>query len=97
MKQTVEAIIDEQGHVRLVEPVNIKGLHRALVTILDEPPEALSEAAQLAEKSRAQDWLHEEGDQAWPQEVLNFQGVPDMPSFESYRSELAPPKDDPLA
>ncbi len=38
MKQTVEAIIDEQGHVRLVEPVKIKGVHRALVTILDEPP-----------------------------------------------------------
>jgi len=65
MKQTVEAVIDEQGHVRLIEQVHIKGLHRALVTVLDEAPEQISETAQLAEKSLAEDWLNEEEDQAW--------------------------------
>ncbi len=65
MKQTVEAIIDEQGHVRLVEPVKIKGIHRALVTVLDEPPEEIGETTQLAEKSLAEDWLKAEEDEAW--------------------------------
>ena len=65
MKQTVDAIIDENGHVRLVEPVRIKGVHRALVTVLDEPPEQIDETTQLAEKSLADDWLNAEEDEAW--------------------------------
>ena len=65
MKQTVEAIIDEQGHVRLIEQVHIKGLRRALVTVLDEAPEQISETAQLAEKSLARDWMNPEENEAW--------------------------------
>lgn len=65
MKQTVEAVIDEQGHVRLIEQVNIKGLHRAWVTVLDEAPEQIAETTQLVEKCLAQDWLNEEEYQAW--------------------------------
>lgn len=65
MKQTVEAIIDEQGHIRLVEPVEIKGIHRALVTILDEPPVEIDETTQLAEKALAEDWLKPDEDEAW--------------------------------
>ena len=65
MKQTVEAIIDKQGRIRLVEPVDIKGGHRALVTILDEPPVEMDETTQLAEKSLAEDWLRPEEDEAW--------------------------------
>jgi hypothetical protein len=38
MIQTVEAVIDERGQVYFPHPVTIKGVHRALVTILDEPP-----------------------------------------------------------
>ena len=37
MLQTVEAVIDEQGRVRLLEPLSLSGPRRALVTILDEP------------------------------------------------------------
>ncbi len=53
MKQTVKAVIDEQGHVRLTEPVDSKRLHRALVTMLDEPPERIGEMTQFAEKAWA--------------------------------------------
>ncbi|MCS6913263.1 MAG: hypothetical protein NZ890_08500 [Myxococcota bacterium] len=65
MKLTVEAIIDEQGHVSLVEPVSFKGLHRALVTILDEPPLGIDEVTQLAQPALAEDWLRTEEDEAW--------------------------------
>ena len=34
---------------------------------------------------------------AWPDEILGFQGVSDIPPFESYREELRPLQDDPLA
>jgi hypothetical protein len=34
---------------------------------------------------------------AWPDEILVFQGVSDLPPFESYRDELLSLQDDPLA
>jgi len=38
MIQTVEAVIDEQGTVRLLQSVRIPVARRALVTILEESP-----------------------------------------------------------
>ncbi|MBC8032190.1 MAG: hypothetical protein H7Z16_19055 [Pyrinomonadaceae bacterium] len=36
MSQTLDAIIDEDGAVRLLRPVHLSGARRALVTILDD-------------------------------------------------------------
>jgi hypothetical protein len=38
MSQTIDAVIDEDGAVRLLKPVHLSGSRRALVTILDEQP-----------------------------------------------------------
>lgn len=38
MSQTLDAVIDEDGAVRLLKPVHLSAARRALVTILDEPP-----------------------------------------------------------
>ncbi|HWN11398.1 MAG TPA: hypothetical protein VNO50_19375 [Pyrinomonadaceae bacterium] len=38
MSQTLDAIIDEDGAVRLLQPVHLSGARRALVTILDDQP-----------------------------------------------------------
>jgi hypothetical protein len=38
MLQTVEAVIDEDGHVRLLESVRLPAARRALITILEESP-----------------------------------------------------------
>jgi hypothetical protein len=38
MSQTIDAVIDEDGAVRLLKPVHLSGSRRALVTILDELP-----------------------------------------------------------
>ena len=59
MIRTAEAIIDEHGTVRLLEPVQVAGSRRALVTILDEEP------AILSERSLAEDWNRPEEDAAW--------------------------------
>ena len=65
MIQTVEAQIDEHGHIRLLEPLKLARPSRALVTIL--PPEAKeeNESALLSEASLAVDWSREEEDKAW--------------------------------
>jgi hypothetical protein len=65
MIQTVEAVIDEQGRVRLLGPVQVDGLRRALVTILDQPAEVPGEAALLAEPALVADWNRPEEDAAW--------------------------------
>lgn len=36
MSQTLDAIIDEDGAVRLLQPIHLSGARRALVTILDD-------------------------------------------------------------
>ena len=67
MIKTIEAVIDENGNVRLLEPVRPGAPRRALVTILDERPNAgrPSETARLSEAALAQDWDRPEEDEAW--------------------------------
>jgi|GEM_PF-658694 len=48
--QTVEAIIDENGKVRLLENVRLQQARRALLTILDEVPQETACKQSLAEK-----------------------------------------------
>lgn len=47
MIQTVEAVIDEQGIVRLLELIRLPGARRALVTILEESPTLSPSATSL--------------------------------------------------
>lgn len=63
MLKTVEAVIEKDGHVRLLEEVRLTGAKRALVTILDE--EMVAEPALLSEAALARDWLRSEEDEAW--------------------------------
>ena len=66
MHQTVEAMIDETGNVRLLEPLHLSSVHRALVTILDEThPIAGPETALLSEPALGADWNRPEEDAAW--------------------------------
>ena len=66
MIQTVEAVIDEDGRVRLLESVRLPGARRALVTILEEVPAAEApESALLSEQALAEDWNRPEEDEAW--------------------------------
>lgn len=38
MSQTIDAVIDADGVVRLLKPIHLSGARRGLVTILDEEP-----------------------------------------------------------
>jgi hypothetical protein len=65
MIKTVEAVIDEEGQVRLLESINLPAARRALVTILEEPATNISETALLSEQALAEDWNRSEEDAAW--------------------------------
>jgi hypothetical protein len=66
MIRTVEGVIDEQGNVRLLEPVSLPSVRRALVTILeDRPAQGDTEPAVLSEAALAEDWSRPEEDEAW--------------------------------
>jgi len=66
MLRTIEAVIESDGSVRLLEPVSLAGARRALVTVLDEPGDETDEnsSALLSEPALA-DWNREEEDAAW--------------------------------
>ena len=66
MIQTVEAIIDEHGKVRLLKAVYPPSVRRALVTILEEEPAInVLETALLSEPALAEDWNRPEEEEAW--------------------------------
>jgi hypothetical protein len=62
MVRTIEAVIEPDGQVRLLEPISVSGARRALVTVLDEPAEI---TALLSESALAVDWNRLEEDTAW--------------------------------
>lgn len=66
MIRTVEATIDEQGNVKLLEPVQLPSTRRALVTILEDTPSiSVDETVLLSEPALAKDWNRPEEDLAW--------------------------------
>ena len=65
MIQTLEAVIDERGSVRLLEAIQLPAARRALVTVLeDEPVAHPAETALLSEAALAKDWNRPEEDAA---------------------------------
>ena len=69
----------------------------------DETGTRLTHLAQRRNRSRnsvvreaVADLLARQSGNGWPDIVLGFQGLGDIPQFESYRDELAPADDDPL-
>ena len=62
---TIEAMIDEDGNVKILQPVPLQGARRALLVILDEPALIVAETALLSEAALAEDWMRPEEDEAW--------------------------------
>jgi hypothetical protein len=64
MLRTIEALVEPDGAVRLLEPVTFRSARRALVMILDESP-LLAAAARASEDALAEEWSRPEEDEAW--------------------------------
>lgn len=74
------------------------------IYIDDETGQQLSHVAEQAGETRnalirqaVSEWLSRHGKPQWPDEVLAFNGMADMPLFEASRDRLKPPAADPLA
>ena len=65
MHRTVEAVIEADGQVRLLEPVHLQTPRRALLTILDEPAEDAANLPALLSEAALQDWTRAEEEAAW--------------------------------
>lgn len=70
----------------------------------DETGQQLNHVAEQAGETRnalirqaVNEWLNRHGKPSWPDAVLAFQGLADMPPFEASRDRLKPPAADPLA
>ncbi len=70
----------------------------------DETGQKLAHAAEQEGETRnalirqaVSEWLNRHGKPQWPDEVLAFKGMADMPLFEASRDRLKPPPADPLA
>jgi hypothetical protein len=65
MLQTVEAVIEPDGQVRLLEPIKVAESRRALVTVLAEPADVVANEAALLSEAALSNWNSEEEDAAW--------------------------------
>ena len=66
MIRKIEAVVDEQGTVRLKETVRLVAPRRAVVTIFDDDRAAkVDESALLSEPALGRDWNRPEEDVAW--------------------------------
>lgn len=70
----------------------------------DETGQKLTLAAQESGENRnavirqaVAEWLARHAQPQWPESILGFQGIPDLPAFEASRNQLTPPRTDPLA
>ena len=64
MRQTIEATIDEQGNVQLLQPIQLSKPQRAYVTILADERD-IPDVALLSEAALTEDWDCPEEDAAW--------------------------------
>ncbi len=65
MLRTIEAVIDEQGTVRLLEAVRLPDVRRALVTILEDELAPRGDDTALLSEAALGDWNRPEEDAAW--------------------------------
>jgi hypothetical protein len=65
MFRTFEAVIDEHGVVRPLEPMRLAASTRVLVTILDKEIEPHVEETAILSEPALSDWNRPEEDEAW--------------------------------
>lgn len=63
MLTTVEAVVEKDGRVRLLEEIKLTNSKRALVVIFDDDEQ--HDTALASEAALAEDWNRTEEDEAW--------------------------------
>ncbi|QQS31979.1 MAG: hypothetical protein IPM50_09850 [Acidobacteriota bacterium] len=66
MSQILEAVIDGNGVLKILNGHDLPRNRKAIVTVLDESPESVAaDTALLSEDVLSREWLSEEEDKAW--------------------------------
>lgn len=66
MFKTIEAVTDQNGTLRILEPIKLPKRRRVIITILnEEPSEEITNIALLSELALERDWERPEEDEAW--------------------------------
>ncbi len=65
MLQSIEAMTDQNGMLRLLESIQLPKHRRVIITILEEAADEDVNLALLSEPVLAQDWERPEEDEAW--------------------------------
>lgn len=71
MTQALNAVLERDGSIRLLDTVGLVGPRRVVVIVLNEPPRSDNETLLLSQAALADDWLRPEEDAAW----LHFQSA----------------------
>jgi predicted transcriptional regulator len=59
--------------------------------------EQIGETRNALIRRAVSEWLERQGQPSWPESVMTFKGMADVPLFEASRDRLTLPPDDPLA
>ncbi len=67
MLKTIEAVLEKDGSLHLLENIELSQSKRVLVVFLEEDADAngVSDTARLSEASLAEDWNRKQEDEAW--------------------------------
>jgi hypothetical protein len=65
MEPLYEAIVEQDGRIRLRSPVPLKTGAKVFVSILGKGRDSAVCGLELSERSLAEDWLNVEEDEAW--------------------------------
>ncbi len=66
MLQTIEAMTDQNGKLKILDSIQLPKSRKVIITILNEAPsDELINLALLSESSLAKDWERPEEDEAW--------------------------------
>ena len=65
MLQSIEAVVDQNGALRILEPITLPRFRRVIITILEDESEDLANLAELSEVALAKDWERPEEEKAW--------------------------------
>lgn len=69
----------------------------SLSSELDQYIKATKKSRNAIIREAVREWLAKHASQQWPSSVSKYKGIQTMPVFESYRSDLISPKEDPFA
>lgn len=72
-------------------------LEDSLAKSLNQSAKQLGSSRNAIIREALKEWIQQHEIRKWSATVLNFQGAKELPSFESHRDDLLPPKEDPLA